>query len=354
MEVSVLQSVTIGVDAMGGDFGCRPVVEGAVRAARTLGDYVRLALVGDREEVADELARLGAADLPLTVVHASDRVAMDEDPLRAVRRKKDSSINLLARMHARGEIHAMISPGSTGAVIASAQVVLGKLEGVSKPAIASFLPTVHGNSVVVDVGASPDCRPLNLLQFAIMGSLYASHVLRLPRPRVGLLSIGEERDKGNELSKAAHRLLERSGLNFVGNLEGRDVLQGKADVLVCDGFVGNIVLKLTEGALAFFANRVRREVHSNLVARLGSWLLKPTLLRLRCTLDPEELGGAPLLGLNGVCIVAHGHSGPVAILNAIRMAVRCVRQGVNEHIRERLADIPSWASIEEPEVAPCT
>ncbi|MCU0610816.1 MAG: phosphate acyltransferase PlsX [Candidatus Eisenbacteria bacterium] len=346
-------TVTVGVDAMGGDLGPRPVVEGAVDAARMMGDDVRLALVGDRSEIQAELARLRATHLPLSVIHASDRVAMDEDPLRAVRRKRDSSLNLLARMQARGEIQAMISPGSTGAVVASAQVALGKLEGVSRPAIASFLPTLHGSSVVVDVGASPDCRPLNLLQFAIMGSLYASLVLRLPRPRVGLLSIGEEREKGNELSRAAHRLLERSGLNFIGNLEGRDVLQGKADVLVCDGFVGNVVLKVTEGAMAFFANRVRREMRGSIAARLGSWLLKPSLLRLRRSLDPEELGGAPLLGLNGICIVAHGRSGSLAIRNAITMAVRCARQGVNEHIRVQLAAIPEWVRVERPEAAPC-
>ncbi len=346
--------IIVGVDAMGGDFGPRPVVEGAVRAARLLGDDVRLALVGDTDEVHAELARLDTGDLTLRVVHASDRVGMDEDPLRALRKKRDSSINLLARMHARGDIQAMISPGSTGAVVASAQIALGKIEGVHRPAIASFLPTAQGNSVVVDVGASPDCRPLNLLQFAIMGSLYASLVLRLPRPRVGLLSIGEEREKGNQLARAAHRLLERSGLNFVGNLEGRDILQGKADVLVCDGFVGNVVLKLTEGALAFFANRVRREMRGSVAARLGSWLLKPSLLRLRRSLDPEELGGAPLLGINGVCIIAHGRSGPLAIMNAIRMAVRCVRQGVNEHIRAQLAAIPAWAQVDRAEVAPCT
>lgn len=347
-------AVTVGVDAMGGDFGPPPVVEGAVRAARALGDEIRLALVGNREEIQAELARLNAAELPLSVVHASDRVGMDEDPVKAVRRKRDSSINLLARMQARGDIHAMISPGSTGAVVASAQVALGKLEGVSRPAIASFLPTVRGNSVVVDVGASPDCRPFNLLQFAIMGSLYANLVLRLPRPRVGLLSIGEEREKGNELSRAAHRLLERSGLNFVGNLEGRDVLQGKADVLVCDGFVGNVVLKLTEGALAFFANRVRREMRGSIAARFGSWLLKPSLIRLRRSLDPEELGGAPLLGLNGICIVAHGRSGPIAIMNAVRMAYRCVRQGVNDHIRAQLASIPEWARGERPQPIPAS
>jgi len=350
----VQSAVTVGVDAMGGDLGPRPVVEGAVRAARMLGDEIRLTLVGDQAEVHSELARLGAADLPLSVIHARDRVGMDEDPIKAMRRKPDSSINLLARMQARGDIQAMISPGSTGAVVASVQVALGKIEGVSRPAIASFLPTMRGNSVVVDVGASPDCRPFNLLQFAIMGSLYASLVLRLPRPRVGLLSIGEEREKGNELSRAAHRLLERSGLNFVGNLEGRDVLQGKADVLVCDGFVGNVVLKVTEGALAFFANRVRREMRGSIAARVGAWLMKPSLLRLRCSLDPEELGGAPLLGINGVCIVAHGRSGSLAIMNAIRMALRCVHQGVNEHIRTQLAAIPEWVGFEKPQVAPCT
>lgn len=236
----------------------------------------------------------------------------------------------------------MVSAGSTGAVVAFAQVALGKLPGVSRPAIASFLPTTCGNTLVVDVGACPDCKPFHLLQFAIMGSLYASLVLRLPKPRVGLLSIGEEREKGNELSREAHRLLERSCLNFVGNLEGRDILHGKADVLVCDGFVGNVVLKLTEGALAFFVHLVRREIGKSLPARIGSWLIRPSLLRLKRSLDPEELGGAPLLGVNGVCIVAHGRSGPVAIMNAIRMAYRCVRQGVNAHIQDQLAKIPEW------------
>jgi glycerol-3-phosphate acyltransferase PlsX len=277
---------------------------------------------------------------------------MAEDPLKAVRRKVSSSLNLLAGLQREGSIDAMISSGSTGAVIASAQLALGKLGGVSRPAIASFVPTAHGNTVVVDAGATPDCRPLNLLQFAIMGCLYARYVLRLREPRIGLLSIGEERDKGNEVSKAAYRLLEKSGLNFVGNVEGRDILRSKADVVVCDGFVGNIVLKFMEGTLSFFAARVRREIASSHLARFGAWLLRPTMVRLRNSLDPEEMGGAPLLGLNGVCIVAHGRSGPRAITNAIRMAYRDVREGLNDQITNKLRSTAGWDDS-RPEISVC-
>jgi glycerol-3-phosphate acyltransferase PlsX len=334
--------VCIGVDAMGGDHGSPPVVAGAVGAVRRLEGKVRIILVGDQKDIAGQLARLNAEEMPIEIVHASERITMSEDPLKAVRKKTDSSLNILAGLQARGITNAMISSGSTGAVIASAQLALGKLPGVHRPAIASFVPTAHGNSVVVDAGATPDCRPINLLQFAIMGCLYARYVLQLREPRVGLISIGEERDKGNELSKAAHRLLERSGLNFIGNVEGRDVLRGKADVVVCDGFVGNIVLKFVEGALSFVAARVRREIGGSHLARFGAWLLRPTMVRLRNGLDPEEMGGAPLLGLNGVCIVAHGRSGPRAITNAVRMAHRFVKEGLNDQITKQLESIASW------------
>ncbi len=346
-------SIKIGVDAMGGDFGARPLVEGAVRAARRLKTRARITLVGNEAEIGTELDRLEAGRLISNVVHASERVAMSEDPLKAVRQKRESSLNLLAKMQAEGRIAAMISAGSTGAVVASNQLALGKLQGVLRPAIASFIPTVTGNSIVVDVGATPDCSSTNLLQFAIMGSLYANHVLRLPKPRVGLLSIGEEREKGNQLTRSAYQLLERSTLNFVGNLEGRDVLQGKADVVVCDGFVGNIVLKLTEGALAFFAAKVRREMIGSHMARFGAWLLKPTMLRLKLSLDPDEMGGAPLLGLKGVCIVAHGKSGPKALANAIEMAFRFVGSGLNERIRCEIAKISCWDDVLNGEVISC-
>lgn len=344
--------VRIGVDAMGGDHGSIPVVEGAVGAAKRIAGSVRITLVGDEKEIADQLPRLHATHIPIETVHASERITMSEDPLRAVRKKTNSSLNLLAGLQAQGSIDAMISSGSTGAVIASAQLALGKLRGVSRPAIASFVPTAHGNSVVIDAGATPDCKPMNLLQFAVMGCLYARHVLRLRKPRIGLLSIGEERDKGNELSKAAYRLLEQSGLNFIGNVEGRDVLRGKADVVVCDGFVGNIVLKFMEGALSFVAARAQREIVSGHLARFGAWLLEPTMVRLRNSLDPEEMGGAPLLGLNGVCIVAHGRSGPRAITNAVRMAYRYVREGLNDRITEQLASIAAWDDTRQ-EVTAC-
>jgi glycerol-3-phosphate acyltransferase PlsX len=344
--------VRIGVDAMGGDHGSAPVVAGAVAAAKNLAEKVRITLVGDEQDIAEQLIRHDAQDLTIETLHAPEKVSMAEDPLKAVRRKVSSSLNLLAGLQREGSIDAMISSGSTGAVIASAQLALGKLGGVSRPAIASFVPTAHGNTVVVDAGATPDCRPLNLLQFAIMGCLYARYVLRLREPRIGLLSIGEERDKGNEVSKAAYRLLEKSGLNFVGNVEGRDILRSKADVVVCDGFVGNIVLKFMEGTLSFFAARVRREIASSHLARFGAWLLRPTMVRLRNSLDPEEMGGAPLLGLNGVCIVAHGRSGPRAITNAIRMAYRDVREGLNDQITNKLRSTAGWDDS-RPEISVC-
>jgi len=344
-------SVAIGIDAMGGDYGALPMVQGAIRAAREFSDRIRLILAGDSQEI-ERILDLHCGDLPnLEIHHASDRVDMGEEPVRAVKRKKDSSLNLLAKLQARGGIDAMISAGNTGAVVASGQLILGKLAGVNKPAIASFIPTVRGSSIVLDVGATVDCKPVDLVQFAVMGSLYASYVLRLTRPRVGLLSIGEESEKGNDVTRAAHKLLKESSLEFIGNLEGRDILQGRADVVVCDGFVGNIVLKYTEGALAFLAGRVRTEVRNSISGKLGAWLLKPAMLRIRKSLDPEEMGGAPILGLNGVCIVAHGRSSSKAIYNAIKVAVRYIHQGVNEHICTKLTNMPCGSRRIETEGA---
>ena len=329
-------SVRVALDAMGGDSGPEVNVEGAVAAAREFGASV--VLVGLEEEVRRQLSRHQLAGLSLTVCHAPEAVEMGESPLTALRRKKQSSIRVGLELIKRGEAEAFVSAGNTGAVMATALVVLGPLPGVERPAIAVVVPTLTGQAVLLDAGANVDCKARHLVQFAIMGNVYARDVLGVPRPRVGLLSIGEEEIKGNELTREAFKeLTDEASLNFIGNVEGRDVFNGSSDVIVCDGFTGNVALKISEGLAETMLHLLREELRYDLRSRAGSLLLAPAFRRFKRRIDSSEFGGAPLLGVNDVCLISHGRSTAKAIKNAIRAAGECVANKVIPHIREGIA-----------------
>ncbi len=318
---------------MGADLGAGVVVSGAVAAARELGTAI--ILVGQEAEVRRHLP---AGEGVLRVVHAPEVVAMDESPSAALRRKKNSSIRVGLELLKRGEADAFVSAGNTGAVMATALVVLGPLPGVERPAIAIVIPTKTGRAVLLDAGANVDCKPRHLHQFAIIGSVYAKAVLGATAPRVGLLSIGEEESKGNELTREAFKELEDEGaIRFIGNVEGKRLFDGDVDVVVCDGFTGNVALKISEGVAEVFVSLLREELGGNLWARAGALLMRRGLRRFKRRLDYSEYGGAPLFGVDGVCIIGHGRSSPKAIRNAIRVAGECVTKRVIDHIREGIA-----------------
>ncbi len=331
------QIPVIGVDAMGGDFGPSVVVPGAVMALREFPGRFRVVLLGDLDEVRDELAKLNVKDLPIDLVHAPERVEMDEPPATVLRRKPNSSLVIATQMQKEKKLDAFFSAGSTGAVVAVSLLGLGRLEKVDRPAIATIFPNRGKGCVVLDVGATSDCKPIHLVQFASMGSCYAHDVLGLAQPRVGLLSIGEESSKGNELTVETHGLLAQgTGVNFIGNVEGRDILKGEVDVVVCDGFTGNVVLKLAESVLTHIVASFRREVGRNLRARFGALMLQPAFGRMRNQFDYAEYGAAPLLGVDGVIFIGHGRSSPRAIRSGLRTTATFVEQRVNEHIQELL------------------
>ena len=327
----------IGVDAMGGDFGPSVVVPGTVMALREFAGRFRVVLLGDLDEVRRELGKLDAKDLPIEVVHAPERVEMDEPPATVLRRKPNSSLVIATQMQKEKKLDAFFSAGSTGAVVAVSLLGLGRLEKVSRPGIATIFPNRGKGCVVLDVGATADCKPQHLVQFASMGSCYAHDVLGLTEPRVGLLSIGEEASKGNEVTVEAHELLAKgTGVNFIGNVEGRDILKGEVDVVVCDGFTGNVVLKLAESVLTYIVSSFKREVAGGVRAKLGALMLKPAFDRMRKDFDYAEYGGAPLLGVDGVIFIGHGRSSPRAIRSGLRTTATFVEQRVNEHIQELL------------------
>jgi len=316
----------IAVDAMGGDYAPAEIIKGAIEASSQCG--ILVTLVGDRESIDRELAKHAAAGLPIEIKHASEVVQMDEHPANAIRRKSDSSIVVAADLVSSGEAQAMVSAGNTGAAMAVATLRLGRIQGIDRPAIGALLPTMNGMAVMLDAGANVDCSVENLLQFAVMGSEYAERMFKIPNPRVGLLSIGEEAIKGNELTKAANAQLSRTSLNFVGNIEGKDVFGGAVDVVVCDGFAGNIVLKAGEGMAEFVLAILKREIGQGFLYRLGALLLRPAFRQVKAKLDYAEYGGALLLGVNGVCIICHGRSDARAIRNAIRVAADAVTNDV--------------------------
>jgi glycerol-3-phosphate acyltransferase PlsX len=327
----------IGIDAMGGDYGPSAVAEGTALALREMPGRFRVTLVGDEEEIRRALRKAHASGLSIDVAHAPERIEMDEKAVAAARRRSKSSLGVLTQLHKDGSLDAIFSAGNTGAVVATALLSLGRLESVVRPALAAFMPNPRGGTVVLDVGANAECKPSYLVQFAHMGSVYARYLLGREDPRVGLLSIGEEDSKGNVLVQETLPLLRRAQhLNFIGNVEGRDVFKGTCDVVVTDGFTGNVVLKTAESVAELLKHMVKEELSRDWLARAGVPFMLPALRRVRARIDWEEFGAAPLLGVNGVCFVGHGASGPRAIRSAIRTLARFVEQRVNEHIREEI------------------
>lgn len=327
----------IAVDAMGGDFAPREVVRGTVEAAAQLPSVSQLYLVGDTKAIESELAACGGTHPKIEIRHASQVVGMGETPALAVRRKRDSSISRSIDLVKAGDADAFVSAGNTGAVVVAATLKLRTIPGVDRPSIAAVLPTAARPLVLVDAGANPDCTPELLLQFAAMGSVYARVMLGSPEPVVGLLSIGGEDVKGNEVTREAFRLLSDSCLNFRGNVEGHDLLKGETDVAVCDGFVGNIVLKTSESTAVAMGHWLRQEFRRTAVRMLGAALLSGALRAMKRKADPSTYGGAPLLGIRGFCIISHGSSKARAIFHAIRAAGESVHHHLNEAIEQQLA-----------------
>ncbi len=329
----------IGIDAMGGDHGPSVVAEGLALARREMSGRFRACLVGDEADIRRELKRHHLSDADADVVHAPERVDMADKAARSARRGDKTSLGILTRLHKEGQVDAIFSAGNTGAVVATALLGLGRLEGVSRPALAAFFPNGKPGSgtVVLDVGANAEVKPQYLVQFAHMGACYARYLLGRENPRVGLLSIGEEEGKGDALVLEAYPLLKSaSHLNFIGNVEGRDILKDTCDVIVTDGFTGNVALKTAESAANLLMGEVRRAVKSDPLAMLGALFMRPALSRVRRSIDWEEYGAAPLLGVNGVCFIGHGSSRGRAFRSAIRTLTAFVEQRVNEHIREEI------------------
>jgi glycerol-3-phosphate acyltransferase PlsX len=329
--------LTIAVDAMGGDHAPESEVEGAVRAAKTLG--VKVVLVGQQDVVRRELSTHdGWAALPIEVIHASERITMEDSAARAVRSKRDSSMRVASRLVRDGIAQGFVSAGNTGAVMATAKMVQGVVPGVDRPALAGVFPTVEKGKpvVVVDVGANVDCSPRMLSQFAVMGEVYSRMILGTAKPRVGLLSIGEEAHKGNEVTRSAAPLMRTLGMNFIGNVEGRDIFSGAVDVIVCDGFIGNVALKVSEGVVDMVKHLLRESLEATIAGKIGYALSKTALQDFRKRLDYSEYGGAPLLGVRGVCIICHGRSNANAVKNAIRVAREFSESRVNHRIEEEL------------------
>jgi glycerol-3-phosphate acyltransferase PlsX len=348
--------MSIAVDAMGGDRAPFVVVQGAVEAAREHG--VPVILVGDAEIVRAELAKYDTAGLPISVKHADEVIGMGESPSQAVRRKKKSSIWIGVELVKSGEAEAFVSAGNTGAAMAASVMSWGTLAGVERPAIIALLPTLSGVTAMLDVGATVDCKPKHLVQFAVMGDVYARCILKRENPKVALLSIGEEAGKGNDVIRETFSILKRMPINFIGNVDGKEVYKAKADVVVCDGFIGNVALKISESLAEMIHDLLRAELTRTWRFRLGALLLKPAFANFKKSVDYSEYGGAPLLGVDGICIIGHGSSTAKAIKNAIRIAAEFSAQKVNERIVADLAartdlrdfeekTVPFWSHVKE-------
>jgi phosphate acyltransferase len=328
--------ITIALDAMGGDHAPRAEVEGAILAARELG--VRLLLVGVEATLRHELDRHKHRGLSIEIVNAADVITMSDSPSQAFRRKKDSSLHVAARLVRDSRAEALVTAGNTGAAMTVARFVIGTLPSVDRPALAVAFPNMKEKvSVILDVGANVDSKPEQIEQFAIMGEIYYRAIWGVKRPRVALLSIGEEEMKGNELTREAGNLLRQLPLNYTGNVEGRDVFRGNVDVVVCDGFIGNIALKISEGVVEHIRGMLKKAIKSSLTSQIGYALSKRAFDDFRRRTDYSEYGGAPLLGVRGITVIGHGRSNPNAIKNAIRVAAELCRLRVNEKIEQELS-----------------
>jgi glycerol-3-phosphate acyltransferase PlsX len=327
----------IAVDAMGGDYAPQCAVEGAFRAATE--DGASILLVGDRSRVEAELRKLGSHGGRIEVVHAEEVVGMDEPAITPIRKKRRSSIRLCAELVKEGRAQALVTAGNTGAAMICAKMVIGTVAGVDRPALAAVLPNQKGRTVLLDVGANVDVKPVHLREFAVMGHFYAQEVIGTPSPRIGLMSIGEEEGKGTDLTREVFKVLKTTGLNFVGNVEGGDVFNGTVDVIVCDGFVGNVVLKSAEALAEFILKMLRSEIEATPRAKMGYLMAKPAFDRFRQRTDSSEYGAAPLLGINGGCFIGHGRSNARAVQNAIRRALEFSTAQLDAKIRDKIAEL---------------
>jgi len=328
--------IVVAVDAMGGDHAPGPEVAGAVMAAREWG--IPVVLVGQRELIEAELAGHRCAGLDIVVHHASEVVGMHDSASDAVRKKKDSSIRVAFDLVREKQAAAVVSTGNSGATMAAGMFVLKRIPGIDRPAIATVVPNLRDQTLILDVGGNVDCKATHLAQFALMGSVYAQQMLGKMQPRIGVLSNGEEESKGNDLTRETHQLLVESSLNYLGYVEGRDIFQGTVDVVVCDGFVGNVVLKVSEGLADVMGKMLKTEFSSRLMSRLGYLLARPAIQGFRKKVDYAEYGGAPLLGIQGTGMICHGKSSARAVKNAIRLAHDFEARQVNDQLIKRLAE----------------
>jgi phosphate acyltransferase len=335
----------IALDAMGSDRAPRPEIEGALQAARQFG--LNVLLVGSEPQIKAELDRhRWASRQQLEIVHASEVIGMSEKAAQAVRSKRDSSMHVGLRLVREGKASGFVTAGNTGAAMATAKMVLGALSGVDRPALAAVFPTVVGKAaVLLDVGANVDCKPHNLEQFAVMGDVYCRSIFGIKRPRIGLLSIGEEETKGNELTRESFPLLKQLPLNFVGNVEGRDLYGGRVDVIVSDGFVGNVALKTSEGVAHLVSSTLKESLRATITRQVGYMLSRSAFTDFKKRLDHTEYGGAPLLGVKGACIITHGSSNANAIKNALRVAAEFADCKINQKIEQDLAALRSPAAV---------
>ena len=338
----------IAIDAMGGDYAPREIVRGSVDALGLYKGIDRLYLVGDEAAIKAELDKCGKIPSQIEILHTTEVVEMHESPVLAIRRKKDSSIGRAVELVKNGEADAVFSAGNTGAAVAATTLKLRTLEGIQRPAIATVFPTQFNPCVLIDAGGNTDCTPLMLSQFALMGNVYSQDVLGVENPRIGLLNIGGEEKKGNETTKEAFRLLDESPLNFIGNVESQDLFGGRVDVVACDGFVGNVVLKTAESVSRAAGSWFKTELTKNPLRLMGALLLRGGLKDMKLKMDPQNYGGAPLLGVNGICIIGHGSSSALSVRNAIRVLVDAVDHKINHAIKEGIQKAHLIKEEQEP------
>jgi len=342
--------IVVAVDAMGGDHAPGPEVAGAVMAARTW--QIPVILVGQQERIASELVGHKTDGLDITIHHASEIVGMHDSASDAVRKKKDSSIRVAFELVRDGQASAVVSTGNSGATMAAGMFILKRIPGIDRPAIATVIPNLKGQTLVLDVGGNVDCKALHLMQFALMGSVYVRQMFGLDRPRIGVLSNGEEESKGNDLTRETHRLLKGTSLNYLGYVEGGDIFKGTVDVVVCDGFAGNIVLKTAEGLADAMGKMLKAEFNSRIVSKLGYLLARPAFQGFRKRVDYAEYGGAPLLGIQGTGMICHGKSSPRAVMNAIRLAHTFEARQVNGQLIDSLTSLTCEPSPADDSPAP--
>ncbi len=324
----------LALDAMGGDYGAQPLVEGAVCAARDFSSNI--ILVGQENILRRELSKYSYDDKLISIVHAEEVVGMNESAITPVRTKKNSSIRVAADLVKKGEAGGLVSAGNTGATMVTSKIIVGEIEGVDRPALATVIPTKKGQAVLLDVGANVDCKPHHLRQFAVMGNIYFQEALGSESPRIGLLSIGQEEEKGNELTREVYSVLKRTNLNFIGNVEGNDIFMSRVDVAVCDGFVGNIALKIAESIAEAMGSMLKEEVMKSPLSKLGFFMARGAVENFRRRVDYSEYGGAPLLGVNGSVVICHGRSSANAIRNAIKLGLELQQRKVIGRIHDEV------------------